>query len=192
MGGAAPGGPESLPRQAESGPEGFGRKPTRFCTAWTYTVYQAPGVWQDVDREGSWQEEEKKELAGRSDSERVEGHEEGEMFFCRVARCEVEALGQQERTLARQPIPGARNLPQPKAARPLDWLILQAEPDITTGLAEKPGDKGSSPSAEPRVNSFQRSLLTPQNAQALCLKVQGPHYVTPCWLLLHFPGPQPH
>ena len=86
LAGAAPGGPESLPRQAESGPEGFGRKPTRFCTAWTYTVYQAPGVWQDVDREGSW------ELAGRSDSERVEGHEEGEMFFCRVAGCEVEAL----------------------------------------------------------------------------------------------------
>ena len=82
------------------------------------------------------------------------------MFFCRVAGCEAGALGQQERTLARQPIPGARNLPQPKAARPLDWLILQAEPDITTSLAEKPGDKGSSPSAEPRVNSFQRSPLT--------------------------------
>ena len=54
-------------RDLEESPQGS-------ATAWTHTVCQAPGVWQNVDREGSW------ELAGRSDSERVEGHERGKCF----------------------------------------------------------------------------------------------------------------
>lgn len=72
----------SLPRDycvslqlGQSGLEGFGRKYTQSCADHTQPTRPSLWVWQEVDRKGP------QELAGRSDSEKVGGHEGGRDIF---------------------------------------------------------------------------------------------------------------
>lgn len=90
---------------------------------------QASWVWQEADRKGP------QELAGRTDSERMGGHEGGRNFFFFPPELLDVKLGTR---------PSKRKLCQTqgpesfysKSCQTQDWLILQTEPDITTSLAE--------------------------------------------------------
>lgn len=72
---------------------------------------------------------------------------------------------------------GPENFYSPNCQTPA-CLFLQAEPDITTSLAEQPEGMGSAPSSEPNSKYFQDSPRPPDNAQAPHPTCQALHYVT--------------
>lgn len=170
VGGAAPGALSLLTAKPAQARRDLGE---RLCTDWPHTAHQALWVWQDVDRKGPW------EPAGRSDSERAEGREEqGRRFSAELLDVKLGMRPSKGELWLRSQTSSSQSCQTP------DQLSLQALPDITTHSAERPGDKGSSPSAEPSPKPFQGFPLPSGKCLSSLLEGPGP---SP-----HFPEPRPH
>ena len=100
------------------------------CSLALITHNQVLWVWQEMDRKGP------RELAGRTDRERVGGHEGGrDIFFPELLDVKLGTRPSRRKLWLSSQTQGPETL-YSKSCQTRDWLILQTEPDITTSLAE--------------------------------------------------------